>query len=436
MLYNGLDLILYFFIYSFLGWCIEVSVLAVSRHRFGNRGIFNAPICISYGIIMVLMIVTSSGSQDTPVFHFIMCYSIATVIDTIGGHITRRFVGRPVWDYIGLTALPGRLRGLLISLGAAALFFMTLQLVHPFIYAAVSLLPLSLLRLVCRILLILFLLDFLFVLFTAFAAKHYRKSELLKRDPRETKRTIGYSIYLLIWKRLEKAYPVLTEGSLQNYSDDALIREGITFAPGLGFDKIFWVFLISALLGDIIETLFVHGVSHVWMRRSSLVFGPFSVVWGIGAAILTVVLIRLRSKEDRYIFIGGFFLGGTYEYLCSVFTQVVFGKVFWDYSDMKFNIGGRTNLLFMIFWGILSLVWVKFCYPRLSSFIERIPPLLGKILTWSLLLLMSLDILLTAAVMIRGNLRKTSPVPANAIEVYLDDTYPDETIRKLWPNMR
>ena len=32
-----------------------------------------------------------------------------------------------------------------------------------------------------------------------------------------------------------------------------------------------------------------------------------------------------------------------YEYLCSVFTEIVFGAVFWDYSALPFNLGGRIN---------------------------------------------------------------------------------------------
>ena len=62
------------------------------------------------------------------------------------------------------------------------------------------------------------------------------------------------------------------------------------FAAGIGFYKLFWLFLIGAFVGDLIETVFVWGTSGVLMSRSSLLYGPFSVVWGLGAAILTVVL--------------------------------------------------------------------------------------------------------------------------------------------------
>ena len=87
-----------------------------------------------------------------------------------------------------------------------------------------------------------------------------------------------------------------------------------------------------------------------------------------------------RFAEDVFfifaflVFIAGFFFGGAFEYLCSVFTEVFFGMKFWDYSYMPFNIDGRTNLLFMFFWGIVALVWFKFIYPPFSKFIEKIPP--------------------------------------------------------------
>ena len=110
------------------------------------------------------------------------------------------------------------------------------------------------------------------------------------------------------------------------------------------------------------------------MSRSSLIYGTFSVVWGFGAALLTVMLAGLADRPDRVIFLAGALLGGFYEYMCSVFTELVFGTVFWDYSDMPLNIGGRTNVLFMIFWGILSVVWIKILYPRLSALFEKIPP--------------------------------------------------------------
>ena len=59
------------------------------------------------------------------------------------------------------------------------------------------------------------------------------------------------------------------------------------------------------------------------MSRSSVVWGPFSVVWGLGIAGATILLYRYRDRSDRYIFMAGTFWGGAYEYLCSVFSEIV-----------------------------------------------------------------------------------------------------------------
>ena len=66
-------------------------------------------------------------------------------------------------------------------------------------------------------------------------------------------------------------------------------------------------------------------------------------------------------------------------------TEIMFGKVFWDYSKIPFNLGGRINLLYCFFWGIAAVVWIKGVYPVMSAWIEKIPIRFGKIATWLLL---------------------------------------------------
>ena len=210
----------------------------------------------------------------------------------------------------------------------------------------------------------------------------------------------------------------------------------LTVAQGLGFYKVFWMFFICSLLGDWIETVYVYLVSGVLMSRSSVIYGTFSLVWGLGGALFTVVLQPLRERNDRMVFLGGFFLGGAFEYLCSVFTEVVFGTVFWDYSDMPFNIQGRTNLLFMFFWGVLALVWVKAVYPRLNRWIERIPPVTGTVLTWCLVVFMVLNALLSGMAMGRYIERQAGAAEQTLLGAFLDSQYPDSVIEFLWPNMR
>ena len=119
--------------------------------------------------------------------------------------------------------------------------------------------------------------------------------------------------------------------------------------------KLFWIFLLASLIGAVVEIVFVGLSAGEWMSRSSLLYGQFSVVWGLGAVLMTVLLHRLAGKNDRYIFFSGALLGGAYEYLCSWVGEKVFGVIFWDYSHIPFNLNGRVNLLYCLFWGIAAV---------------------------------------------------------------------------------
>ena len=195
--------------------------------------------------------------------------------------------------------------------------------------------------------------------------------------------------------------------------------------------------LYRCFLGDIIETIFCRATAGVWMSRSSVVYGPFSIVWGLGAVLLTAVLYRYRDRSDSFVFLFGTVLGGAYEYVCSVFTELVFGTVFWDYSHLPFNLGGRINLLFCFFWGIAAVVWLKLCYPRLSGLIERLPIRLGKRLTWIMIVFMVINILVSALALARYTQRHTMPdAPPTALSQLLDQRFPDERMEHIYPNAK
>lgn len=57
-------------------------------------------------------------------------------------------------------------------------------------------------------------------------------------------------------------------------------KERRTFAPGLCFSKLVWVFLISCVVGFLVETLWCY-IRHGYIEsRQSLVYGPpFCGLW-------------------------------------------------------------------------------------------------------------------------------------------------------------
>ena len=128
-------------------------------------------------------------------------------------------------------------------------------------------------------------------------------------------------------------------------------------------------------------------------------------------------------------------IGGVVEYVTSVVQELAFGSVSWDYSDYTLNIGGRTNLLYSFFWGILGLLWIKNWYPQISIQIEKTPKILGKILTYAILLFLVYDGGLSVLALNRQNQRHEGIVAETKLQIYLDENFTDEYLKKVYPNM-
>ena len=208
-----------------------------------------------------------------------------------------------------------------------------------------------------------------------------------------------------------------------------------TSAIRLDYYKLFWVFFIGCFIGVVLETAWCLLTRHHYESRVGVIYGPFNPVYGVGAVLLTVSLKWLSDKRDLWIFLGSMVIGGVFEYLCSLFQELAFGTVSWEYSNTQFNFNGRTNIMYSFFWGLLGLLWVKEIFPRLSALIDKIPKKPGVILTWVLSVFMLLNMLISALAVERQSQRRMGVPATNAISRFLDEHYPDEFLGKVYPNM-
>ena len=172
-------------------------------------------------------------------------------------------------------------------------------------------------------------------------------------------------------------------------------------AEGLSVYRVFWLFLMASFLGDLIEVVFWLVTRGELISRSSLVYGPFSLVWGFGAVLLTLVFHKLQDQGNIQIFLLGTALGGVYEYICSWFQEWAFGVCFWDYSHLPFNLNGRINLVFCLFWGAVAVLWVRLVYPGLCRLISAIPRRVGKKLAAVMAVFLAVSTVLSAAALYR-----------------------------------
>lgn len=208
-----------------------------------------------------------------------------------------------------------------------------------------------------------------------------------------------------------------------------------SFANGLNFYKLFWVFFVGCFLGVIIEELWCMVRYRKIESRKGLIYGPFNLVYGIGALIMTVSLIWYSDKRDIIIFILGAAIGGVYEYLCSVLQEKFLGSISWDYKRLPLSLNGRINLLYCLFWGFLAIFWVKDLYPYVSKLVEMIPNNIGVPLTYVLLLFMIINSIISALAVYRMSTRKIK-CSQSAFWNYIDKKYPDDKMTKIYPNMQ
>ena len=148
------------------------------------------------------------------------------------------------------------------------------------------------------------------------------------------------------------------------------------------------------------------------------------------------MLVERLDKPERKLFFIGTVLGGAYEYVCSVFTELVFGKIFWDYSALPFNLGGRINLLYCFFWGIAAVVWIKGIYPILSGWIEKIPAVAGKILSWIFVVFMCCNMAVSGLALMRSDQRANGIPAEKNWQKIMDERFDDARMERIYPNAK
>ena len=371
-----------------------------------------------------------------PFFLLVGGMLLATALELVTGALLERIFGQKWWDY---SQEPWNFNGhicLKYSLVWGVLALFCLFLGNPLLVTLTNWIPQSVGRIIVIAVLILLAADF-----AGSGAALLQLNGSLK-EPSEVSRrwravsnALDNAVTRYIQRRMARAYPSLDKERLKRERYKEKVRAQV-FAQGCGFYKLTWIFVIAALLGDLFETVFCRFSMGEWQSRSSLLYGPFSIVWGFGAVLLTVLLYRYRDRRDGFLFLFGTVLGGAYEYGCSVLSELMFGTVFWDYSHIPFNLGGRINLLYCFFWGIATVVWIKVLYPRMSNLIERLPIKAGKILTWLLVVFMVLNMAVSALAFGRY-VERSMDVPAqNSVARFLDGHYPDERIERVYPSAK
>ena len=93
-------------------------------------------------------------------------------------------------------------------------------------------------------------------------------------------------------------------------------------------------------------------------------------------------------------------------------------------------------ICYCFFWGIAAVVWFKILFPPVEKWIEKIPAVAGKILTWVLLGFMVCNILVSCVALVRYDERGNGVQATNAVQKWADAHYDDAKMKKIYPNAK
>ena len=138
------------------------------------------------------------------------------------------------------------------------------------------------------------------------------------------------------------------------------------------------VFLVYSILGFILETtlkyLFFPSMNNGFLH------GPWVPVYGLGCcmiiAIMRFVFNRIKVKrifKIILVFLLSFIILSILEFIGGNLIELMTGKVFWDYSKLKFNYGNYIALEISTIWAIMSLIVIYVIKPILDKLIKKVP---------------------------------------------------------------
>lgn len=93
--------ILYFFIYSFIGYVIEVIYCSIAERKVVSRGFLFGPILPIYGFGMVAVLWATQSVKDNLAMTFLVSMALCSVIEYFTSWFLEKMFGVKWWDYTG-----------------------------------------------------------------------------------------------------------------------------------------------------------------------------------------------------------------------------------------------------------------------------------------------------------------------------------------------
>ncbi|MEF2965415.1 putative ABC transporter permease [Paenibacillus sp. M1] len=166
----------------------------------------------------------------------------------------------------------------------------------------------------------------------------------------------------------------------------------------------FFYFLAYSLLGWVLENVYSYVTTGVFWKEGFLK-GPYKPMYGFAPLLLLLLAGTVRNWISLLVLC--IVIPTAVEYLSGYLLLGLFGRRFWNYSGHRFQLHGHICLRFSLYWGLLSVMVLRFVHPYMERIYNGLKPawdIAGPIL----LLLLLAD--LTWTFKVRRSEWKQSPV--------------------------
>lgn len=201
-----------FFIYSFLGWIMEVTLTLITDKKFVNRGFLLGPCCPIYGCGCILLNLLLHNYTNNILVLFILTMFTCSLLEYITSFLMEKIFKLRWWDYSQMRFnINGRICLETMTpfsiLGVLAIKFAT-----PFFITNINKLSEKTILIISIILITLFIIDVIISLTIVFKLKFVSKN--IKKDStldikNAIKKFIKNDIY--VYERIIESFPNLTK---------------------------------------------------------------------------------------------------------------------------------------------------------------------------------------------------------------------------------
>jgi uncharacterized membrane protein len=120
-------------------------------------------------------------------------------------------------------------------------------------------------------------------------------------------------------------------------------------------------FILYSFIGWIIEEVYSY-VTVKKIKKEGFLKGPVKPMYGIAIAIL-ILYNQILDIDGIVLIILCFLIPTIVEYISGYMLKHIFNKIYWDYSNLKYNIHGLVTIKFSVYWMLLSFIGIYFLQP-------------------------------------------------------------------------